>query len=233
MNEIILSPSELDYKPKKCPRCFYLHKNKKIAAGDFPPPVFSSFDVAQKNYFKSKNCKDLTNELPDGYFMSKNEIPGKIVSEGLNDNKNRKFKLKGIPDIVIKFKEKAYGIIDFKTTSLTMTKSQNYKYQLEAYAQIFTNPGKTKSTITPKLNPITHMGILQFYPNSIEKHRVGECTLKMKTMYSPLIRNEKDFFAHITNIIDLLERPNPPDFTKNCNFCNFVQKQKELENILI
>ena len=36
---IILAPSELDYKPKKCERCFYLEKNYKIAPKDFPPPV--------------------------------------------------------------------------------------------------------------------------------------------------------------------------------------------------
>ena len=30
-NEIlVLAPSELDYKPKKCQRCFYLEKNHKI-----------------------------------------------------------------------------------------------------------------------------------------------------------------------------------------------------------
>ena len=51
-----LAPSELDYKAKKCKRCFYIHKKDKISSGNFPPPVFSSFDVCQTNYFKSKNC---------------------------------------------------------------------------------------------------------------------------------------------------------------------------------
>ena len=48
----LFSPSELDYKAKKCQRCFYISKKYKINPGDKPPPVFSNFDVVQKNYFK-------------------------------------------------------------------------------------------------------------------------------------------------------------------------------------
>ena len=54
---LVLAPSELDYKPKKCKRCFYLEKNHKIGPKDFPPPVFSRFDVVQQAYYKDKtNC---------------------------------------------------------------------------------------------------------------------------------------------------------------------------------
>ena len=52
--------------------------------------------------------------------------------------------------------------------------------------------------LTPKLTPITHMGIMQFYPTEIFEHRENECDLKMKTQYSPLKRDEKDFLNHIT-----------------------------------
>ena len=47
----LFSPSELDYKAKKCQRCFYISKKYKISPGDRPPPVFSNFDVVQKNFF--------------------------------------------------------------------------------------------------------------------------------------------------------------------------------------
>ena len=36
MNEIILAPSELDYKPKKCPRCFYLKTNRGFISPSIP-----------------------------------------------------------------------------------------------------------------------------------------------------------------------------------------------------
>ena len=122
----------------------------------------------------------------------------------LEDNDGRKFQLRGVPDIVIKFKNKndGYGIIDFKTTNLSNTKSDNYKYQLEAYAQIFKKPGATKTAPSPKLEPITHMGVLQFFPEKIFKHQISDCDLKMQMSYSPLKRNEEDFFKHITNLIN-------------------------------
>ena len=225
-NEIlVLAPSELDYKPKKCQRCFYLEKNHKIGPKDFPPPVFSRFDVVQQAYYKDKNTSDLTKELPSGRIMNKDELPGRVVSETLTDNKGREFILGGRPDIVIKFDKGGYGIIDFKTTKISDDKSENYKYQLEAYAQIFSKPGSTKSKKTPLLNPITHMGILQFDPSDIQSHNNNSCDMRMNISYSSLKRDEKDFFENITKIIDILNNPSIPNFTEDCNFCTFVKQQ--------
>ena len=223
---IVLAPSELDYKPKKCPRCFYLEKNKKISPKDFPPPVFSRFDVVQQAYYKDKNTSDLTAQLPSGKILDKDELPGRVVSEILTDNKGRKFILGGRPDIVIKFDQGGYGIIDFKTTKISDDKSENYKHQLEAYAQIFTKPGATKSKKTPLLNPITHMGILQFDPSDIQSHDNTSCNMKMNISFSSLVRNEEEFFINITSILDILINPLIPDFTKECNYCQFIVQQK-------
>ena len=226
--EYSFSPSELDYKAKKCSRCFDIHKHNKINPGDRPPPVFSSFDAVQKPYFKKTNTKSWCDDLPDGEIMDSNELPGKIVSDGLVDDKQRKFILAGNPDIVIKFKDKSFGIVDFKTTVISLDKAENYRFQLEAYAQIFSSPGSTKKSKTPKLSPITHMGILQFYPEEITSHTDHDCDLKMKTSYSSLNRDESGFYNYITKLIDLLEQPTIPSFNKDCNFCNFTKKQIDL-----
>ena len=103
----------MSFKAKKCSRCYYISKHYKINPGDRPPPVFSTFDAVQKPYFKTTDTKDWGADLPSGTIMDSKELPGKIVSEGLVDNKNRKYKLQGKPDIVVKFKEGGYGIIDF------------------------------------------------------------------------------------------------------------------------
>ena len=224
-NVLVLAPSELDYKAKKCQRCFYLEKNKKIATKAFPPPVFSRFDVVQQAYYKNKNTSDLTKELPQGRIMNKDELPGRVVSETLKDNKGRNFILGGRPDIVIKFDQGGYGIIDFKTTKISDDKSENYKHQLEAYAQIFSKPGATKSKKTPFLNPITHMGILQFDPSDIQSHNENSCDMRMNISFSPLKRDEKEFFKNITQIIEIIKQPKIPDFTEDCNDCQFVKLQ--------
>ena len=70
---------------------------------------------------------------------------------------------------------------------------------------------------------------MQFYPTEIFEHRENECDLKMKTQYSPLKRDEKDFLNHITTIIDLLEKNDVPEFNQSCNECTFVMKQNQLD----
>ena len=222
------SPSELDYKTK-CSRCFYLTKRKQISLGDFPPPVFSSFDVAQQNYFRKKKVSDLTSELPEGKFLDKESIPGTIISETLKDNKDRPFYLKGRPDLVILFDKGSYGIIDFKTTNLSLDKAENYRNQLEAYAQIFTHPGKLKTRSVPKLSPITKMGVLQFYPHSISSHKDNFSNLKLQMQYSSLKRDVKAFYLLITELIDLLSKPKVPNYSMDCNLCKFSVKQAEFE----
>ena len=222
------SPSELDYKTG-CSRCFYLTKRKQISLGDFPPPVFSSFDVAQQNYFRKKKVSDLTSELPEGKFLDKESIPGTIISETLKDNKDRPFYLKGRPDLVILFDKGSYGIIDFKTTNLSLDKAENYRNQLEAYAQIFTHPGKLKTKNVPKLSPITKMGVLQFYPHSISSHKDNFSNLKLQMQYSSLKRDVKAFYLLITELIDLLSKPKVPNYSMDCNLCKFSIKQAAFE----
>jgi hypothetical protein len=228
MIEYTFSPSELDYQAKKCQRCYYINKRFRLSDGGRPPPVFSSLDANQKPYYKNLNIKDWCEGLPEGTFMDKKELPGKITSEGLVDNKDRKFKLNGIPDIVIKLKEGGYGIYDFKTTNIKSNKSENYRYQLEAYAQIFANPGSTKTAATPKLTPINHMGIIQFEPSEIISHTKNDHNMKFKVFFSPLKRNEKDFYNFMTNLIDLLEEETVPPFSSNCSLCYFTQSNNNL-----
>ena len=225
-NILTLAPSELDYLPDKCPRCFYLAKVKKIAVKSFPPPVFSNFDVVQQGYFKNQNTSVLTSSLPSGKIMKKDELPGRVVSKTLEDNKGREFILGGRPDVVAHFEDGSYGIIDFKTTNIKENKAENYRYQLEAYGQIFTHPGSIKKGPTPKLEPITHMGVLQFFPNEIFDHKKNSCQLNLEMSYSKLERNEDGFYDRITKIIDILNSNETPDFTESCSDCNFVLNQK-------
>ena len=226
IDPFLLAPSELDYKPVKCSRCFYLDKVEKIKLKNFPPPVFSNFDVVQQAYFKDKNTSALTSHLPPGRIMQKDEMPGRVVSETLKDNKGREFILGGRPDVVIEFDDKSYGIIDFKTTNLKDDKAESYRYQLEAYRYIFTYPGSIKKGPTPKLSPITHMGVLQFEPKSISGHEEKNCTLNLEMSYSKLEQDDKKFFNRIEMILDILELKEPPPINENCTDCMFVQNQK-------
>ena len=222
---ILLAPSELDYMPIKCKRCYYLSKVKKISLKNFPPPVFSNFDVVQQAYFKDKNSSELTTDLPSGKIMQKDKMPGRVVSTVLKDNKGRDFILGGRPDVVIQFDDNSYGIIDFKTTNIKEDKAESYRYQLEAYRYIFTFPGATKTAPTPKLSPISHMGVLQFEPKLLSNHSENNCSIDLEMSYSKLDQDDNKFLDRIEMIIDILQLKEPPPINENCTDCIFVKNQ--------
>ena len=139
----------------------------------------------------------------------------------MNQKFQQKFTLGGIPDLVVKF-EDSFGILDFKTTG-EKDKTQNYKYQLEAYAQIFENP----DDITPKLFPVSLMGLIQFTPKEIISNNINSISQNMKMQYFNLDRTEEhknNFYQFVTGLIDILEKNQVPVFDARCGTCNTARK---------
>ena len=236
------SPSELNYIT--CKRCFFLKKIKKFEYKGAFPRVFNDFDICQKNYFISKNASDLSKKLSKGKFFKtvtkdeinerkkKNlmklntlELPATIRSRELKDNNKRIFTIGGKPDLVVEFKD-SYGILDFKTTG-EIDKTKNYRHQLEAYAQILENPDNN----TPKLAPVSVIGLIQFTPEKIISHDIKSISQKMKMQYFKIDRNEEfknDFYNYITELIDILEKKQLPVFDARCDLCNYSRETAKI-----
>ena len=228
------SPNNFNYA--SCNRCFYLkHKWSNEIKGGFPE-IFSALDISQKNYFIDKKTTEITEKLPEGIFLktitkvernkrvknflnefNDNEIPARILSKELKDNKNRSFELYGTPDLVVKFKD-SYGILDFKTTG-TKDKTLNYRYQLESYCLIFENPKDG-----PVLTPFSHLGLIQFTPDEITGNDHSYLTQKMKINYYPLERNPNSLISFITEKIDILEQSKLPKKDDRCTICKGVDE---------
>ena len=243
MEPLKFSPSGLTYI--YCKRCFYLSYKYGINyAGGFPS-VFSTLDIAHKNRFQDLSTKEMFSKLPDGKFYKtvnaneakirkKNkepqfkqmELPSFIRSDTLKDNKSREFYLAGKPDLVVKFCDNTYGILDFKTTSED-DKTQAYKHQLEAYAQIFETPGATGVAKTPKLFPISYMGLIQFTPKNIFEHNDKCYKQNFNINHYQLKRDTNDFYEHVTGLIDLIVEEKVPSFNSRCSIC--VDTQKNLK----
>jgi hypothetical protein len=240
MEPLKFSPSGLTYI--YCKRCFYLSYMYGINyAGGFPS-VFSTLDIAHKNRFQDLSTKEMFSKLPDGKFYKtvnaneakirkKNkepqfkqmELPSFIRSDTLKDNKSREFYLAGKPDLVVKFCDNTYGILDFKTTSED-DKTQAYKHQLEAYAQIFETPGATGVAKTPKLFPISYMGLIQFTPKNIFEHNDKSYKQNFNINHYQLKRDTNDFYEHVTGLIDLIVEEKVPSFNSRCSICLDTQK---------
>ena len=215
---IELSPSSLDFQINKCHRCFYLSKKLGIQTNNFPPPVFNQLDLIQKDFFIDKDTSFISEKLPKGRFLQDNELPKKISSSLLKDNKGRDFKLVGIPDLVIEFEDKTYGIIDFKTTKISEKKADFYKFQLEAYATIFENPGEINSIKTPLLSPVTKLAILQFEPLKIENKNVMNCNFIFDMGYVELEnRIYEKLIDRVTLALDILQMNELPAINEKCN----------------
>jgi len=224
MNEVKIfkvAPSGLDYA-LKCKRCLWLsHKGVKLDA--FFPPIFNSFDLIQKKFLITQSVKLMSKTLPDGRIMT--ELNGFIGSSTLKDEKGRSFVISGKTDVVVEFKTnpKKYGIIDLKTTSITPSKIQNYKLQLESYATIFQNPNSK----TPKFSNIEELGLYLFEPKEITKISDGSCNMKFETLYLKGNRCHEDLIKRVTNIIDIYLMEKPPEYNPACSTCKFVISLKK------
>ena len=216
-----VAPSGLDYA-LKCKRCLWLsHKGVKLDA--FFPPIFNSFDLIQKKFLITQSVKLMSKTLPDGRIMT--ELSGFIGSSTLKDEKGRSFVISGKTDVVVEFKTnpKKYGIIDLKTTSITPSKIQNYKLQLESYATIFQNPNSK----TPKFSNIEELGLYLFEPKEITKITDGSCNMKFETLYLKGNRCHEDLIKRVTDIIDIYLMEKPPEYNPACSTCKFVISLKK------
>ena len=229
----VFSPNSLNYII--CNRCFYLEQKYGINFSGGFPQVFSDLDIAQKNYFIGKSTSFLPSKLADGKFYK--TVTKKDRSQRKKNFEpefkdleipERDFKLGGKrygakPDLVVKFSD-SYGILDFKTTGRD-DKTDKYKYQLEAYAQIFEHPDED----TLKLFPISEMGLVQFTPSDITDSSSDSINQKMDMNYYPMKRDVKDFYNFITTLIDVLESNSIPDKNTNCKKCNDADKYLEIK----
>ena len=185
--------------------------------------------MIQKSFFIDKDTSFISEKLPKGRFLQDNELPKKISSSLLKDNKGRDFKLVGIPDLVIEFEDKTYGIIDFKTTKISEKKADFYKFQLEAYATIFENPGEINSIKTPLLSPVIKLAILQFDPLKIDNKNGMNCNFIFDMGYVELEnRVHEKLIDRVTLALDILQMNEPPVINENCNDCAFFKKQSQI-----
>jgi len=211
-----ITPSGVDYA-LKCKRCLWL-AYKGIKLDTFFPPIFNAFDLIQKKFLINKSVKTMSKDLLDGRIMT--ELSGYIGSTILKDNKGRPFIIRGKTDVVVEFNTnpKKYGIIDLKTTNLNPSKIENYKLQLESYATIFLNPNAK----TPKFSNIEELGLYLFEPKEITNISNNACNMKFETLYLKGQRYEEDLKNRITDIIDIYEMKQPPEYNSKCGTCKFV-----------
>ena len=208
------SPSEFAFNYAGCKRCFYDQKMNNIKVSLPFPSIFSKLDILQKNFYHDQSSTCVHKDLEPGVI--KTDYAKVQKSKVLEDDKGRKFQLKGKIDAYIKHQD-FYSIIDFKVTDINEKKIETYSTQLLAYALMFEYPDENSQQLTP----IKNLGIFCFEPDMMLNHQDAP-NFKMKTKYYPIQRDDKKMFSFITEVINLLEGKAPASDLK-CTICKVRQ----------
>ena len=138
-----LSPSDFAFLWRECHRCFYL---KVVRGFDRPrspvPSIFSKIDSMMKRYYAQKDTAEISPSLPQGTveFGDKLVHSAPIVLPGHGST----CYIRGRFDAVLRFEDGSYGVVDFKTTSMSRQHVPMYTSQLHAYAYALENPAPDK-----------------------------------------------------------------------------------------
>lgn len=214
-----LTPSDLTFSYEGCKRCFYLKIVNNITQPSIPlPSIFSQIASLLKNYYDGKHTSELHVDLPPG-VVSHGE---KYVRSQVIQLPNHKSTchINGRFDIVISFEDGTYGVIDFKTSNPNKETANFYKHQLQAYAYALEHPAPGKLY----LFPITKLGLLYFYPSSINQQSIEHLFYRAEITWIEIKKDEKGFLQFIDRVLDVLELPEAPEQSPGCQWCDYLSK---------
>lgn len=226
-----LSPSDLTYLFEGCKYCFSLKVKHKISQPSMPMPgIFSAIAGRQKEFYSGKRTEHFCSRLPPGVIEYGEKWVESIPIKA--DGSAVSCYIKGRFDIVVKFDDGGYGIIDCKTASPSDKKTQMYGRQLQAYAYALENPAQGQLS----LSPITKLGILYFEPFSFEQLNLTEQAFRGNLVWHGVERDDASFFDFMKTIVKVLESDEiHPHTCENCIYCKqgnscLVGKKEALEN---
>lgn len=220
-----LSPSDFAFLYEGCKRCFYLKITHNISQPSMPlPGIFSKIAALLKNHYDGLRTEKLHPALSPGvikygekFVRSKPiEFPDRQSSCYIN----------GRFDIVVKFDDGSYGVIDFKTGSPRKEHSNLYGRQLHAYAYALENPEENALS----LSPVTKLGLLYFHPqNTLQKeNEVEKLLYEADVRWMEINKDQNSFLNFVKEMVKVLELTSLPKPTPDCIWCKYQKNLVEL-----
>lgn len=218
-----LSPSDLTFSYEGCKRCFYLKMVHGIAQPSMPlPSIFSKIASLLKNHYDGKHTSELHIALPPGIVsLGEKYVKSEVIRL---PNHYATCHISGRFDIVISFDDGFYGVIDFKTSNPSSESADLYSRQLHAYAYALEHPAPGKLS----LSPVTKLGLLYFYPDSVSQGNIDRIFYEADITWIEIEKDEKGFLRFIDKVLDVLELPEPPEHSPNCQWCGYLSKLSAL-----
>ncbi len=214
-----LSPSDLTFLYEGCKRCFYLKTINNIAQPSIPlPSIFSKIASLLKNYYNGKHTGELHVALPPGIVShGEKDVRSEIIR---SPNHDATCFIRGRFDIVVSFADGTYGVIDFKTSAPGRESANLYSRQLHAYAYALEHPAPN----TLALSPITKLGLLYLNPENISQSSITRLSYEAEITWVEIEKDEEGFLRFVDEVLDLLELPEAPGHSPNCQWCKYVSR---------
>jgi len=214
-----LSPSDLTFLYDGCKRCFYLKMVRGISQPSIPlPSIFSQIAGLLKNYYDGKHTGELHIALPPGVVSYGEQwVRSKIIQL---PSHSATCYISGRFDIVVSFEDATYGVIDFKTGNPNMEWKTLYSRQLHAYAYSLEHPAPNALA----LSPVTRLGLLYFYPSAISQQCIERLSYEAEITWIEVEKSEQNFLEFVDEVLDVLESPEAPRCSPNCQWCDYVDR---------
>lgn len=217
-----LSPSDFAFLWEECQRCFYL----KIVAGFRRPPgpfprIFGTIDNAMKDCFMKRRTEEIVPAMPPGVVAfgeewvesTSIEVPGREST----------CYIRGKFDTVLQLDDGTYGVIDFKTTRSSPKHLAKYSRQLHAYAWALENPAPD----TFSVSPVSKFGLLVYEPGRFMHEVNADASLTGRLEWVEIPRDDDDFISYLSDVVELLELPEPPPPSSSCVWCQYRDASRE------
>lgn len=194
-----LSLSDFAFLYEECKRCYYLKVKHNISRPSTPlPSIFSKIAGLLKNYYDGKQTEELHTQLPLGVvcYGEKNVKSDLIRRPG----HSAICFIKGRFDIVAKFDDGSYGVIDFKTGNPDEENHPLYSRQLHAYVYALEHPAQGAL----RLLPISKMGLLYFYPSKLSRANTQWLSYDAEISWVEVKKDEQTFLDFIGEALEVL-----------------------------
>ncbi len=217
-----LSPSDLTFLWDECPRCFYLKVKHDFRRPAVPfPSIFTTIDGLMKEFFQGQSTETLETSLPPGrvLFSGKRVQSAPLTLPGHAET----CVLSGLFDSLLAFDDGSYGVVDFKTSAPKAQHVAFYGRQLHAYAYALEHPAQGKL----HLAPINRLGLFIVQPNEMTRQPDGRIAYVGEVTWLEVPRDEAAFLNFLSDVMTLLESPEPPPAAEHCVWCAYRQSARQ------
>jgi hypothetical protein len=214
-----LSPSDFGFLWSECPKCFYLKVTQKFLRPGSMPRIFTAIDAQMRDCFHGKRTEQMAPMLAPGTF----DCADQRVRSGpmSRPGRNSISYLSGKIDALVRFDDKTFAVVDFKTTAQAGNSAATYSRQLHAYAHALENAAPGELAV----KPIARMGLLVFEPRAFSCAAQG-ASLTGSLVWHEIPRDDAGFLTYLDEVAALLDSPSIPPPAPGCVWCSHREQSR-------